>query len=87
MAELTLTGVQLLGLLVQHRDALAGKMRFSDILMPNGETLANCAEDYIWQVGTAMSGYGCRDLAKGQTPDASGDVVANEVDKMLFGTN
>lgn len=82
MVELTLTGEQMLNLVAQHRDALMGKIRFSDILMPNGEALANCAGDYIWQVGTAMSEYACRVLATDQLPAITG----NEIEKMLFDT-
>jgi hypothetical protein len=83
MAELPLTGEQMLNLIAQHRDALIGKIRFSDIIMPNGEMLENCAGDYIWQVGTAMSEYACRVLATDHMPAITG----NEIDKMLFGAN
>jgi hypothetical protein len=83
MAELILSGEQMLNLVAQHRDALVGKIRFSDILMPNGEALANCAADYIWHVGTAMSEYACRVLATDRMPDITG----NEMDKMLFGAS
>jgi hypothetical protein len=83
MAEVTLTGEQMLSLVAQHRDALIGKISFSDILMPNGETLVNCTGDYIWQVGTAMSEYACRVLATDRMPTITG----NEIDNMLFGTN
>jgi hypothetical protein len=83
MAELTLTEEQMLDLVAQHRDALVGKITFSDILMPNGETLENCAEDYIWQVGIAMSEYACSVLATDHMPVITG----NEIDKMLFDAN
>jgi hypothetical protein len=83
MEELTLTGEQMLNLVAQHREALVGKIRFSDILMPNGEILANCAGEYIWRVGTAMSDYACRVLATDHMPPVTG----NEIDKMLFDAN
>ena len=51
--------------------------------MPNGQTPANCAEDYIWQVGTAMSEYACRVLATDHMPPMTG----NRIDKMLFDTD
>jgi hypothetical protein len=79
----SLTGEQVLNLVAQHRNALIGKIRFSDILMPNGKMLADCAGDYIWQVGTMMSEYACRVLATDHMPAITGD----EIDKMLFGTN
>jgi len=83
MTEITFTAEQMLDLIAQHRNALTGKMRFSDIVMPNGERLENCARDYIWQVGAAMSEYACREFVADQTPAVSG----NEIDKMLFGTD
>ena len=54
----------------QHRDAPIGRIIFLDIVMPNGRTLANCEGDHIWQIGTAISKYACRELAQGQTPKA-----------------
>jgi hypothetical protein len=59
MTRLILTSRQMIGLMTQHRDALGGKMRFLDIVMPNGKTLANCTGDYVWQVGIAMQEYAC----------------------------
>lgn len=83
MVEVALTAEQMLDLIAQHRDALVGKIRFLDVVMPNGEALANCAGDYIWQVGMAMSEYACREFVPAQAPPVLGD----EIDKMLFGTN
>lgn len=77
----------MLDLIAQHREVLVGNMRFSDILMPNGETLANCSEDYVWQVGRAMSEYACDDLAQSQMPEVRANEITKEVDNMLFGTN
>jgi hypothetical protein len=83
MTKLTLTSGQMLGLMTQHRDALGGKMRFLDIVMPNGKTLANCREDYVWQVGTAMQEYTC-ESAQDRIPAITGN---EEIEKMLFGTS
>jgi hypothetical protein len=83
MAKLILTSGQKLGLMTQHRDALGGKMRFLDIVMPNGKTLANCTGDYVWQVGTAMQECAC-EPAQDRMPAIIGN---DEIEQMLFGTN
>ena len=87
MERVTLTAGQRVGLVVQHRAALAGKMKFSEIIMPNGKRLANCPGDYVWLVGIAVSECGDFDPALVQLPAIAENETTREVDEMLFGSN
>ena len=54
MAKINLTLEQASDLISQMKTAEAGRVRFMDIVMPNGKKLAECRGEYVRDVGRAL---------------------------------
>jgi hypothetical protein len=62
MAKVVLTLEQAVKLVGQIQAAAEGRADFSNIVMPNGQKLADCTFGYLSEIGEAMKIMGLADI-------------------------